>query len=86
MIDILKYVNGALGKGLIYEDKGHTNIVGYSQANWVGSPTDRHSTFGYCIFIGANFISWKSKKQNVVARSTAEAEYCAMASTTCELI
>ncbi|WMV44638.1 hypothetical protein MTR67_038023 [Solanum verrucosum] len=38
------------GQGLLYEDKGHTNIVGYSDdADWAGSPFDRRSTLGYCV-------------------------------------
>jgi hypothetical protein len=44
------------------------------------------STIGFCIFVGGNLTTWKSKKQNVVARSSAEAEYRAMASTASELI
>ena len=86
VIRILKYIKGAPGKGLLYEDKGHTRVVGYSDADWAGSPSDRRSTSGYCVFLGGNLISWKSKKQSVVARSSAEAEYRAMATTTCELI
>ena len=64
MIHTLKYVKGALGKGFIHEDKGHTEIVGYSNADWAGTCTDRCSTSRYCIFIGGNLIFLKSKKQN----------------------
>ncbi|XP_057989379.1 uncharacterized mitochondrial protein AtMg00810-like [Hevea brasiliensis] len=86
VIRILRYIKGAPGQGLLYEDRGHSQIIGYSDADWAGSPSDRRSTSGYCIMIGGNLISWKSKKQDVVARSSAEAEYRAMALATCELI
>jgi len=38
------------GKGLLYEDKGHTQVVGCFDANWANSPIDRRSTFGFFIF------------------------------------
>ncbi|RDX97948.1 Copia protein, partial [Mucuna pruriens] len=51
-----------------------------------GTPIDRRSTTGFCISIGGKVVFWKSKKQNTVARSSAEAEYRVMTSATCELI
>ncbi|RVX16620.1 Retrovirus-related Pol polyprotein from transposon RE2 [Vitis vinifera] len=86
VIRILRYIKSTPGQGVLYENRGHTQVVGYTDANWVDSPTDRCSISGYCVFIGGNLISRKSKKQDVVARSSAEAEYRAMALATCELI
>src|SRR5262249_25121438 len=85
-VRILRYIKGTLGQGLLYENKGHTQVVGYSDADWAGCPFDRRSTSGYCVLIGGNYISWKSKKQDVVAKSSVEAEYRAMALANCEVV
>ncbi|XP_070672142.1 uncharacterized mitochondrial protein AtMg00810-like [Malus domestica] len=65
---------------------GNTTIMGYADANWAGNSLAHKSTTGFCTFVGGNLVTWRSKKQSVIARSSAEAEYRAMASTTCELI
>ena len=57
VIRILRYVKGTPDQEVLYENKGHTQIVGYSDANWTNSPTDKRSTSGYCVFIGGNLIS-----------------------------
>ena len=44
------------------------------------------STFGFCILIGGNLLSWKNKKQNMIIRSRVEAKYWVMALATCELM
>jgi hypothetical protein len=64
---------------------GYTNVMGYTDSDW-GNSLNHRSTTGYCMLVGGNLVSWKSKKQSVVARLSAEAEYRAMASATCELI
>ncbi len=85
VIRILRYLKGTPGRGLLYRNYGHIQIQGYTDADWAGS-YDRRSTSGYCVFMGGNLVSWKSKKQTVVARSSAESEYRAMAYATCELV
>ncbi|XP_038711800.1 uncharacterized mitochondrial protein AtMg00810-like [Tripterygium wilfordii] len=83
---ILRYLKGSIGHGILMKNNGHIQIIGYIDVDWAGNTLNRKSTTGYCIFIGGNLVSWKSKKQLVVARSNAEAEYRTMASTASELI
>ena len=75
---ILRYLKGTPGKGLWFQANGHLTIDGYSDADWASCLDDRRSTSGYCVFVGGNLIAWRSKKQAVVSRSTAEAEYRAL--------
>ncbi|KAL5724977.1 hypothetical protein ACHQM5_008176 [Ranunculus cassubicifolius] len=64
----------------------HQQIEAYTDVDWAGSIEDRRSTSGYFTFVGGNLVTWRSKKQNVVARSSAEAEYRGMALGICEVL
>ena len=57
------------------KNNGNTEIVEFTDVDWAGNPMDRKSTIGFCTFVGGNIVTWKSKKQKIVARSSAEAEY-----------
>ena len=86
VIRIVRYLKAHPSRGLLYKANGHLQVEAYTDANWVGSPSDRKSTTRYCTFLRGNLITWRSKKQTVVARSSAEAENRAMAHTSCELM
>lgn len=67
VVCIPRYIKFAPSKGLIFEDQGHEQIVGYTDIDCWGSPSDGCSTSGYCVLVGSNLVLQKSKKQNVVA-------------------
>ncbi|KAG6513861.1 hypothetical protein ZIOFF_024198 [Zingiber officinale] len=83
---ILRYLKSCPGKGLLFKGGGDLKVECYSDADWVGSRDDRRSTSGYCTFLGGNLVTWRSKKQNVCAQSSAEAEYRAMAHGLAEML
>lgn len=72
------------GKGLFFKKGTNRSVEIFSDADWAGSLTDRRSTFGYCTYVWGNLVTWRSKKQSVVSRSSAEAEFRAMAHSICE--
>ncbi|XP_020415537.1 uncharacterized protein LOC109948047 [Prunus persica] len=76
---ILRYLKVTSEKGLMFCKYGYTDVEGYTDADWAGSVIDRRFTFGYFTFVGGNLVTWRSKKQKVVSRSSAEAEYRGMA-------
>ncbi|XP_068307552.1 uncharacterized mitochondrial protein AtMg00810-like [Pyrus communis] len=82
---LLQYLKAAPGQGLLFPSHGQLNLVGYCAADWARCPTTRRSITGYCVFLGQALVSWKSKKQAIVSKSSAEAEYRSMAAATCEL-
>jgi hypothetical protein len=86
ILRILRYVKGTLFHGIHFSSCSSLELRSYSDADWASDPTDCCSTTGYCFLLGTSFISWCSKKQTVVARSSTEAEYHALADTTAELL
>ena len=83
---IIKYLKGAPGRGIVFRKNQHLEVIGYSDADWAGCVVDRKSTAGYFTFVGGNLVTWRSKKQNVVALSSAEAEFRGMVKSICELL
>ena len=83
---ILSYLKEVPGKWLMYRKHRHIDVKGYTNANWAGNISNRRSTSGYFTFVAGNLVTWRSKKQNVVARSLAEAEYRGMAHGICQLL
>nr|GEX92352.1 hypothetical protein [Tanacetum cinerariifolium] len=61
-----------------------STLVAYSDADWAGCHTTRRSTSGYCVFLGNNLLSWSSKRQITISRSSAEAEYQGVANAIAE--
>ncbi|GJX06513.1 putative RNA-directed DNA polymerase [Tanacetum coccineum] len=59
---------------IAYANRDH-QVCGYTDADWAGDRTDGKSTSGYFTFVGGNLVTWRSKKQKVVSRSSAEAEF-----------
>jgi hypothetical protein len=76
---ILQYIQGTSHLGLQLYSGSSSDLVAYSNADWAGCPDTRKSTSGFCVFLGKNMVSWSSKRQQTVSRSSAEAEYRAVA-------
>jgi hypothetical protein len=83
---ILRYVKGTAHLGLQFYTGSSSGLVAYSDADWAGCPDTRKSTSGFCVFFGSNLVSWSSKRQQTVSRSSAEAEYHAVANCVAESV
>lgn len=82
---ILQYLKSCPAQGLFYPSSSEICISGVADSDWATCPTTRRSITGFAVFLGDSLISWKSKKQSTVPRSSSEAKYRALASLTCEI-
>ena len=83
---ILRYVAGTLNFGLWYTKFDSNQLFGYRDSDFVGSLDDRKSTSGHVFHLGTNLISWALKKHPIVSISSAEAEYVAATSASCQAV
>ena len=83
---ILRYMKGTKKYGILYTTSKNSKLIGYTDSDWVGSVDDRKTTSGYVFHMGSGAISWASKKQPIVALSTAEGEYVAATVAACQAV
>uniref|UniRef100_A0A1J3FNB4 Putative mitochondrial protein n=1 Tax=Noccaea caerulescens TaxID=107243 RepID=A0A1J3FNB4_NOCCA len=83
---ILRYIKGTITQGLHITPSNTTTLTAYTDADWGGCPNTRRSTSGYCVYLGDNIISWSSKRQQTISRSSAEAEYRGVANAVAETV
>jgi len=74
---ILQYVQGTVDYGLDYRRGDGVTLVGYTDADWAGCPSDMKNTLGCFFGLGSTIVSWFSRKQKLVALRSFEAEYMA---------
>uniref|UniRef100_A0A803Q4P3 Reverse transcriptase Ty1/copia-type domain-containing protein n=1 Tax=Cannabis sativa TaxID=3483 RepID=A0A803Q4P3_CANSA len=82
---VLRYLQGTETKGLHISCSDRLSITGFSDADWAFCPNDKRSIAGYCVYLGDTLVSWSSKKQAVVSRSSTESEYRALAHVAAEI-
>lgn len=82
---VVRYIKYVPDHGILLSSNSSLRLHAYCDADWASYPTSRRSTTSYCIFLGPSLLCWRTKKQSIVSRSSAEAEYRAMENAVSEL-
>ncbi|XP_019248660.1 PREDICTED: uncharacterized protein LOC109227925 [Nicotiana attenuata] len=83
---IMRYLSGTSTRGLFFPSGFPIQLNAFSDSDWAGCLDTRRSVTGWCMFLGDSLISWKSKKQDRVSKSSTESEYRAMSIACSEII
>ncbi|XP_019087396.1 PREDICTED: uncharacterized protein LOC109127273 [Camelina sativa] len=83
---VVKYLKGTVGRGILLKARTNFQVTGWCDSDYSSCPLTRRSVTGYIVQLGASPVSWKTKKQDTVSLSSAEAEYRAMVHLTKELL
>jgi len=76
---VLRYLKGTASRGLFFSSSSSTSLTRFNDSNWGACLDTRRSITCICFFLGTSLISWKSKKQSIVSKSSSEAAYRALA-------
>lgn len=76
---VARYLKGSAGQGILLKSDSYLSLMVYCDADWNTFPLTRSSLSSFVVLLGGSPISWKTKKQDTVSHSSAEAEYRSMA-------
>ena len=75
---VLRYLKGTTGLGITYKSTSKIDLTLYTDSDFAGSKVDYRSITRYCTILGGNLVTWRSKMQSVISKSSTEAKFCAM--------